>query len=233
MPGQRSIFRVLVAAIALLPLAGAIATAAPQTPEVVDERVEVSAGWVADSADASVDKVPVRFRIGGCYQFGRVTVGEDDESVTISVIISRPADPTPCPYPATTGTAVVQLEEPLGERELRHGEVAPDTPVSEPPRAGGRLWGASRIETAVAISQARFPNGAQVAYLARSDDPADATVGAGLADGPLLLVPRCGEALPKAVEDEIRRLDPQRITLLGGSTAVCEHLLDVATAVSS
>src|SRR5680860_318946 len=138
MPGQRSIFRVLVAAIALLPLAGAIATAAPQTPEVVDERVEVSAGWVADSADASVDKVPVRFRIGGCYQFGRVTVGEDDESVTISVIISRPADPTPCPYPATTGTAVVQLEEPLGEREKRHGEVAPDTQDNKQNRTGGR-----------------------------------------------------------------------------------------------
>src|SRR5665811_2310411 len=110
------IIRALVGAIALLPLAGTIATAAPQTSEVVDGTVEVSAAWVPDSADPSVDKVHVRFRMGGCYQFGRVTVGEDDESVTISVIILRPADPIPCPHPSTTGTAVIQLEEPLGDR---------------------------------------------------------------------------------------------------------------------
>src|SRR5680860_301773 len=103
MTRKRNLFRALVAAIALLPLAGAIANAAPKTSEVVGETVEVSAAWVQDSADPSVDKVHVRFRVGGCYQFGRVTVGEGNESVTISVIIIRPADPIPCPYPSTTG----------------------------------------------------------------------------------------------------------------------------------
>ena len=87
-----------------------------------------------------------------------------------------------------------------------------------------RLAGADRIETAVAISEHVFPDAAGTVYLARSDDFADALAAGPLTGGPVLLVPRCGE-VPAAVTAEIDRLDPDRVTALGGEAAVCEQLL--------
>lgn len=107
------------------------------------------------------------------------------------------------------------------------GEPLPDD--SEGLREKGRLAGADRIGTAIAISQAEFPDGAPTAYLARADVVVDAVAGGVLTDGPILLVPSCG-VLPVAVADEIARLDPGRVVALGGEAAVCEDLLDQARA---
>ena len=96
-------------------------------------------------------------------------------------------------------------------------------------RDGGRLAGPSRVDTAVAISRAQFPNGAPTAYLARADDSVDAVAGGVLTDGPILLVPSCGQ-LPPVVADEIARLDPDRVVALGGEGAVCEDVLHQARA---
>lgn len=76
----------------------------------------------------------------------------------------------------------------------------PTSPPSDPghARATGGLAGPTRIETAVAIARAAFPDGAEVAYLARADQFADAVADGTLTDGPVLLVPSCGE-LPATV----------------------------------
>jgi putative cell wall-binding protein len=66
-------------------------------------------------------------------------------------------------------------------------------------------------------------------YLARADGTADALAGAGLAAGPVLLVPPCG-SLPGAVRQEITRLAPDRVLALGGPDAVCDALLAEAAA---
>ena len=92
-----------------------------------------------------------------------------------------------------------------------------------------RLAGATRIETAVAISRAAFPEAADAVHLARADVAADALAAGALADGPVLLVPSCGP-VPAAVAEEIRRLDPDEVVALGGPTAVCEDLLADAAA---
>lgn len=94
----------------------------------------------------------------------------------------------------------------------------------------GRLAGPSRVETAVAISQHVFPGGANRVYLARSDAFADGLAGGVVPDGPVLLVPSCGD-LPQAVADEIRRLNPSQILALGGEGAVCGEILKAAAAV--
>lgn len=89
-----------------------------------------------------------------------------------------------------------------------------------------RFAGATRFDTALAIAQAQFPSGADRVFLARATDPlVDAVAGGSLTGGPVLLVPSCG-AVPDAVLVEIGRLDPDRITALGGPTAICEDLLD-------
>lgn len=89
-----------------------------------------------------------------------------------------------------------------------------------------RLAGADRYATAVASSRSAYPaNGPSVAYLATGvafpDGLAAAPV-AGLSRGPLLLVP--GTTLPPAVADELRRLDPSTVIILGSVGAVSDGL---------
>lgn len=96
------------------------------------------------------------------------------------------------------------------------------------PRPTDRLAGADRTGTSVAISQARFrPGEAATAYLARGDVFADAAVAGVLIDGPILVVPSCGDA-PKIVLDEIDRLGVDNVTALGQTQAICENMLGTA-----
>lgn len=100
-------------------------------------------------------------------------------------------------------------------------------PPPPPPGGGretGRVSGPDRIATAVAISQRAFPGGAPVAYLANAATFVDAVAGGTLTDGPVLLVPQCGE-LPAVVAAEIARVDPAQVLSLGGPAAVCDELL--------
>lgn len=93
----------------------------------------------------------------------------------------------------------------------------------------GRVTGSDRYATSAAISRRAFPDGADVVYLARGDEFADAVAGGMLTDGPILLVRSCG-AVPSAVRAEISRLDPQQVIALGGSKAVCRTTLRGAAA---
>ena len=83
-----------------------------------------------------------------------------------------------------------------------------------------RLSGASRYETAVAVSQRHAP-GVAVAYVASGADFPDALAAASAAaldQGPLLLTNP--GYLPDVVVDELDRLKPARIKLIGGLGAV-------------
>lgn len=94
-------------------------------------------------------------------------------------------------------------------------------------RSTDRYAGASRIHTAVAISQNAFPGGAEEVYLARADVFADAVVGGSLADGPILLVHRDAD-VAEEVRAEIDRVDPDRVIALGGTAAVAQTVLEDA-----
>lgn len=102
------------------------------------------------------------------------------------------------------------------------------------PRPHSRLFGATRYETAVAISRHEFGPGSTVqtaaptVYIARGDVFADAVSAGSLADGPVLLVPSCGP-VPLAVAAEIDRLGPGVVVALGGIAAVCDAMLDSAS----
>mgnify|MGYP002336080604 FL=1 len=84
-----------------------------------------------------------------------------------------------------------------------------------------RLSGADRYATSAAISRASFAPGVPVAYVATGLNYPDALAGgpaAGLAGGPVLLTdPR---NLPQAIRDELARLQPGRIVVLGGTGVV-------------
>ena len=84
-----------------------------------------------------------------------------------------------------------------------------------------RLSGANRYATAAAISRASFGAGVPVAYVATGLNYPDALAGgpaAGVAGGPVLLTDP-GD-LPQVTRDELTRLRPGRIVILGGTGAV-------------
>ncbi|WP_181905652.1 cell wall-binding repeat-containing protein [Microbacterium bovistercoris] len=85
-----------------------------------------------------------------------------------------------------------------------------------------RLGGASRYETAAAVSRWAFSDTLpSTVYLASGEFFPDALSAAHLAgrdDAPLLLVTRT--ALPAAVAAELARIKPERIVLLGGTGAI-------------
>jgi putative cell wall-binding protein len=84
-----------------------------------------------------------------------------------------------------------------------------------------RLAGGDRFATAARVSAAAFPAGVPVVYLAGGGGYADAVAAgpaAGHRGGPVLLTAR--DTLPAATADELRRLRPGAIVVLGGPAVV-------------
>ena len=86
-----------------------------------------------------------------------------------------------------------------------------------------RIAGATRYETAAAVSRAAFHSDVEKVFLATGTSFADALTGGAAAarnGAPLLLVPGDQAGVPNAVLDEIERLRPQNVILLGGPAAI-------------
>ncbi|WP_168583402.1 cell wall-binding repeat-containing protein [Gephyromycinifex aptenodytis] len=113
---------------------------------------------------------------------------------------------------------------PAGQRQTVRHTHARDAAAGTA-RNTGRLAGADRFATAVAISRRAFPTTAASVYLARADDFADALAGGALTDGPVLLAPSTG-AVPQVVLDEIARLQPREVLAIGGAGALSETVLN-------
>lgn len=91
-----------------------------------------------------------------------------------------------------------------------------------------RISGSSRYHTAAAVSRTRFPHGAKVVYLCSGANFPDALAAAPMAtDGPLLYTFR--DELPGPTRNEIARLRPKEIVVLGGRGVVSDDVVEQAT----
>jgi putative cell wall-binding protein len=96
-----------------------------------------------------------------------------------------------------------------------------------------RRGGADRYETAVELSRNQFAPGVEVAYIATGATFPDALVagpGAG-SRGPVLLVG--GTQIPEVVSQELARLQPQRIVVVGGPAIVSDGVMTSLKAFSA
>ncbi|AXV07546.1 Cytochrome c551/c552 [Euzebya pacifica] len=96
-----------------------------------------------------------------------------------------------------------------------------------------RLAGSNRYATAATISREAFPDGASVVYVATGEDFADALAVGPLAvrrNGPILLTR--AEELPSETTEELQRLAPDRIVVVGGSAAVGPAVEDALSALA-
>ena len=97
-----------------------------------------------------------------------------------------------------------------------------------PPRVDGvtRLAGADRYSTAVAASQASFPSTANDVFVVTGTDWPDALAAgpaAASVSAPVLPVQR--HAVPTAVAQELERLQPRRVWVVGGAGVVSDTVL--------
>lgn len=89
------------------------------------------------------------------------------------------------------------------------------------PLSSARFEGSDRYETAASISRAAYPTTAPVLVIASGENWPDGLAAGVLAKtvgGPLLLT-RSG-SLPASIRDEIVRLQPQHVYLIGGRNAI-------------
>lgn len=107
-------------------------------------------------------------------------------------------------------------------------------PAAAPPKGNvERVRGSERTATAARLSRTVFEPGVPVVYIVHQDRYADAVAGgpaAAVQGGPILLVGSDG--LPQATIEELQRLRPGRIVVLGGPAAVpaaVERALDSYT----
>ncbi len=84
-----------------------------------------------------------------------------------------------------------------------------------------RVWGPDRYATAAAVSRSTFPAGTDMVYLATGVDFPDALAAGAVASTigvPVLLTDPGG--LPRVTRDELVRLDPSKVVVVGGLRAV-------------
>ncbi|WP_304262547.1 cell wall-binding repeat-containing protein [Kallipyga massiliensis] len=88
-----------------------------------------------------------------------------------------------------------------------------------------RIGGSTRYTTAIEASKRFFPSGADTVLLARGSDFADALTAAPLAKAlksPILLAD--GKEVSKDLQNELERLEPKNIILIGGKLAVSSEI---------
>jgi putative cell wall-binding protein len=88
-----------------------------------------------------------------------------------------------------------------------------------------RLGGANRYETAALVSQGAFPAGADIVYVTTGEtfpDTMASVPAAASTNGPVLLVR--SDSIPADTADEIQRLDPEQIIVVGGPAAISSTL---------
>jgi putative cell wall-binding protein len=132
---------------------------------------------------------------------------------------------------ARTGTTRIEVRSPRFEASAeRVGLAWAKWSVGTP----SRIAGADRYATAAAVSRAHFGPGAPVAYVATGTNFPDALAGgpaAGVQGGPVLLTEK--GKLPPATRDELVRLRPGRIVVLGGIGAVSASVAEQLQAYTS
>lgn len=149
------------------------------------------------------------------------TRGDDSGVATVDgdgafVLPDRPFErgSTPTLGSAAGDRQTLELELPAGDYVVFSDLVDLSDPTT-------RVDGADRYATAAAASARFFRPGVDVVYVASGEAFPDALAAGPAAahrEAPLLLTAR--DRLPRATRDELRRLAPDRIVLVGGEVAV-------------
>jgi len=201
-----------------------VADARVEGPQVTVAPFTLDAALTGDGLEELLGLLPVTGGIQdlldrlGLVAEGSATAevaGLDLSTVSVSAATSFLAGPDAPGGPGDPGGPGVPPEGPGDPEECQAAPAPGEDPCVT------RDAGDDRIDTAVHVSAAAFPDGADVALLARSDVYADALAGSSLAGaggGPILLTRP--EGVDAGVRTELERLEVTRVVLLGGEVAL-------------
>jgi len=155
---------------------------------------------------------------------GAAAAGANDAPVLLSGPTSLPAETAAALHRLQPSTIVILG----GEGAISPAVAQAATQATGVETTAERLAGIDRYGTAIEISRATYPDaGIPVVFVANGLGFADALAGAAAAGhlgGPVLLT--APGAASSALIDEVQRLQPERIVVLGGPAAVSEHVVD-------
>ncbi|MDN4614416.1 cell wall-binding repeat-containing protein [Leifsonia sp. F6_8S_P_1B] len=185
-------------------------------PSLVNASINVQISWNTPSGTSTTTVAANRSRpdVGNAYPNAGAAHG-----FTASVPLKGDGQYSACI------TAIAIAGNPsgntsLGCKTLLHSSALNGSPTSS------RVQGADRFDTSVAVSKAAYPTaGVAAVYIASGVVFADA-IAAGPAaakeKGPLLLTLPTG--IPASVTAEIKRLKPQKIVIVGGTSAISANV---------
>lgn len=179
----------------------------------ITQSKEVQPGEKAHEA-ATPSGARGRLRLGHFLAGGMALLGMVGVSMVGGANIIQDLNRTPLvgtPEATTNPNPDAGLNDPAGPGEA----PAPNAPT--------RLGSGGAAATAIEVSKRAFPKGAAEVYLARLDNPVDALAASILPNGPILLVPSDGN-VPPTVFEEIKRLNPGKVVLLGGKGAISDNV---------
>ena len=211
----RSAFSYTPITITLRPTAAL--TGSVQTTSGASARDRVTV--IAYRENSSGDWVPVaqtRTASSGAFTFGSLPIGRyvvETRSATGSLAVARTFHPAVASADEATVFTLTS-----GETVTVGAVVAPVWNVETK-----RVFGADRYATSVAVSKAMQPSGGPIfqLYIASGESFADALSAApvaGSTKSPLLLTPK--NSFPSATAAELRRLEPEIITVVGGTAVI-------------
>ena len=155
----------------------------------------------------------MRPMVHGRVRFGRFLVGGTALVAMVAVAMLAGS-------PDLSRSPVLGQPQQTTNAEAGNSSVAePLAPSAAAPSQPNRIGGGGPTATAIAISRTAFPGGASEVYVARNDNPVDALAASVLPNGPILLVPSSGN-VPADVFNEIKRLHPSKVVVLGGEGAI-------------
>lgn len=229
---RRAAIRLVAASATLVALAVAALAAAPASAEseAATERI-AGADRFATAAELArrVDANPQRVWLATGTDFADALAASAAGEPVLLATASRLPDVTADALADLRPDDVVAVG---GEQAISAAVLsqAADAADGEADRAGG----AHRFATAAQVAARTHPDGAEVVWLATGGSFADALAAAPAAvadEAPLLLT---GHAeLPDATADELARLDPDQVVVVGGTAAVTDAVKDAAAAAGS
>ena len=155
----------------------------------------------------------VRPMVHGRVRFGRFLIGGTALVAMVAVaMLAGSPDLSRSPM-------LGQPQQTASAGDSNSSVAEPLAPGTSAPAKPNRIGGGGPTATAIAISRTAFPGGASEVYVARNDNPVDALAASVLPNGPILLAPSAGN-VPTDVFNEIKRLHPSKIVVLGGEGAI-------------